>query len=513
MNSVRRLLCWLFAISSLLCLRIALSSILHIIHEPHRSLSFRILLVTEVFSVLATVFGIAWFTIWTGKASGKWWGIAASMTNVLFPLSLNIYLRSPLLKHDLVLLAIGVAGLVAFSWPSGQIDSTARIHENLRIPADGTTDLVNRVGEFLIFASGLGAFFWWIGWLRTKGISRTHGDLYQFALITAAALVVTTLHEVGHTATGLALGMKLRAFVAGPFQWRIREGKWQFNFKLSAILSAEGATGVVAASADFPRWSYICMTAAGPLFNLLTGMLALWIAFTAKADSPLQASGIVALCGAWSLAAGASNLVPFRTGDDYSDGAQIYQFFSDGPWADYHRAISVVVSSLVTPLRPKDYDIEAIQRIARSFIQGRRALLLRLFACNHFFDRGLLHEAEKALAEAESIYHQSATDIPAELHTLFVFANAYLRRDAAAAREWWARMEAKKPTHFNVDYWRAYSALQWSEGDIKEANEAWEKSNELARQLPKAGAYEFDRYCCSKLRQALDEVVANRRND
>lgn len=160
MNSVRRLLCWLFAISSLLCLRIALSSILHIIHEPHRSLSFRILLVTEVFSVLATVFGIAWFTIWTGKASGKWWGIAASVTNVLFPLSLNIYLRSPLLKHNLVLLAIGVAGLVAFSWPSGQIDSTARIHENLRIPADGTTDLVNRVGEFLICASGLAAFFW-----------------------------------------------------------------------------------------------------------------------------------------------------------------------------------------------------------------------------------------------------------------------------------------------------------------------------------------------------------------
>jgi len=96
MNSVRRLLCWLFAISSLICLRIALSSILHIIHQPHRSLSFRILLVTEVFSVLATVFGMAWFTIWRGKASGKWWGIAASLTNVLFPLSLIVGETRPL---------------------------------------------------------------------------------------------------------------------------------------------------------------------------------------------------------------------------------------------------------------------------------------------------------------------------------------------------------------------------------------------------------------------------------
>ena len=259
MKSVRRLLCWLFAISSLICLRIALSSILHIIHQPHRSLSFRILLVTEVFSVLATVFGIAWFTIWTGKASGKWWGIAASLTNVLFPLALSIYLRSSMLKHTVVLLGIGVAGLVAFSWPYAQADPTVRVHENLRIPGDGTSNVINSIGEFLVVASGLGALFWWIGWLRTKGVSRTHGDLYQFALITAAVLVVTTLHEVGHTATGLALGMKLRAFIAGPFQWRIREGKWEFKFRPSAILSAEGATGVVPASADYPRRSYICM--------------------------------------------------------------------------------------------------------------------------------------------------------------------------------------------------------------------------------------------------------------
>jgi hypothetical protein len=506
MNSLRKLLCWLFAISALICLKIVLSSILRIIHY-HRALSFRNLLVTVVFSVLATVFGMAWFSDWKGKASGKWWGIAASLTNVLFPLSLSIYLRSSMLKHSVVLLGIGVAGLVAFSWPYAQTDPTARVHENLRIPGDGTSNLINSIGAFLVVASGLGAIFWWIGWLRTKGVSRSHGDLYQFALITAVMLVVTVLHEIGHTATGLALGMKLRAFVAGPFQWRIREGKWEFKFTPSAILSAEGATGVVPASAGFPRRSYICMTAAGPLFNLLTGMLALWIAFTVKADSPLQASGIVAFCGALSLAVGASNLLPFRTGDNYSDGAQIYQFLSDGPWADYHRAISVVVSSLVTPLRPKDYDIEAIQRAARSFTRGKRALLLRLFAYNHFFDRGLLLEAEKALTEAESIYHQSASDIPVELHTLFVFANAYLRRDAAAAREWWARMQTKKPTHFNVDYWRAYSALQWSEGNVNEANEAWEKSNTLAQQLPHAGEYEFDRYCCSKLRQALDEVL------
>jgi tetratricopeptide (TPR) repeat protein len=334
--------------------------------------------------------------------------------------------------------------------------------------------------------------------------------LSRIALYIVVVLIMVILHELAHTATGLALGMKLRAFLAGPFQWCIRDGKWEFQFKPQAILAAGGATAVVPASADFATWRELSMVAAGPLASLLTGALALWIAFTAKADSPVQAGGLIALFGAWSLAVGLGNLLPFRTGDTYSDGAQIYQLLSGGPWTDYHRIIRVVTSSLVTPLRPRDFDIEAIQRAAQNFTQGKHGLLLRLFAYIYFFDNGRLQEAAQALTEAESIYHQSASDIPAELLTVFVFGNAYLRRDAVAAREWWTRMEAKKPTRFKADYWKAYSALRWVEGELKEANEAWEKSNALAQQLPTAGEYEFDRHCCSKLRQALDEASTAR---
>jgi hypothetical protein len=404
----------------------------------------------------------------------------------------------------IVLLAIGVAGLFAFSWGDRESHSVVRISDNLHTPNDGTKALLNRVGEFIVAASGLAALFWWARWVRTKGVHTGHGELYEIVLITAAILAVITVHEIGHTAMGLALGMKLRAFFAGPFQWCIRDGKWAFEFKPTAILSPSGQTGMVPSSAEFSRWKPVCMIAAGPFVTLLTGMFALWIAFTAKADSPLQGSGIVALCGAMSLAAAASNLIPFRTGETYSDGAQIYHILSGGPWADYHRALTLVLSSLVTPLRPKDYDIELIRRAAQSFTQGKEALLLRLFSFNHFFDKDHLVEAEEALTGAESIYRESASNVPAELLTVFVFANAYIKQDATSARDWWNRMEAKKPIRMNVDYWRAYSALKWMEGDIKAANEAWEKSNSLADELPKAGAYDFDRYCCLKLRQALD---------
>jgi len=501
MRSLRSFLSLIFAISSLICLEIAVRHSGAAAHRQYSVLSWRTLLVPALFSIMGVIFGAAWFTAWRRKSSTQGWGIAASLINLLLPLATSVYSWVPLWRHEIILLVIGVAGLVAFSWRDSTITAPGAPTR-----VDGTSGLIDKVSGLLFIVLNLAPFFWWYGWMRARNTLEHRSDLYEFALILLVALTITTLHELGHTATGLALGMKLRAFAAGPFEWFIREGKWNFQFRPSAILSAGGATGVVPLSPDFPRSRELLMVAAGPFVSLLTGMIALWIALTVKDNSPAQLGGLLALFGAWSLALAVGNLLPFTSGENYSDGAQIYQRLSNGPWADYHRAMTVVLSSLVTPLRPKDYDIKAILRAADTFTQGKRALLLRLFAYSHFLDCGKLPEAAEALKEAESIYRQSASDIPAELHTAFVFGNAYLRRDAVAAREWWTRMEAKKPTHRNVDYWRAYSALRWLEGDMKEANEAWERSNALAQQLPKAGTYEFDRYCCSILRTALDDA-------
>ncbi len=509
MHQLRKFLSWIFAVSFLVCFRIAALSIPGMIHRHHAVPCFRILLVPVVFSVLATTCGVAWWTVWKEKRSARGWGVAASLMYIMLPLSI-IYFRPSVWNHFAVMLGIGIAGLAAFSRRYEQPDSTARTYANLRLPGDGTSDLFNRMAGTLLFAVSLGVLFLVDRWLRAKGVPENHGEAYRIVSAMLVVLVITTLHEFGHTATGLALGMKLRAFAAGPFQWRVRDGKWEFQFKPTQILSADGATGVVPTTADFPRSHYLGMTAGGPLVNLFTGIFALRIAFREQANSTVQAGGLLALFGAWSLALCAFNLLPFRTGDNYSDGASIFQLLSRGPWGDFHRVVAVIGSSLVTPLRPRNYDIEAILRAAHGITQGKQALLLRLYAYTYFLDQGKSFDAGEALREGESIYHESATDIPAELHMEFVFGNAYLHRDAAAAREWWTRMEAKKPTRRNVDYWRADSALHWIEGHLKEANEGWEKSNALAQQLPKAGAYEFDRYCCFLLRKAIDEVPVAR---
>jgi hypothetical protein len=207
-----------------------------------------------------------------------------------------------------------------------------------------------------------------------------------------------------------------------------------------------------------------------------------------------------------SIAAAFFNLVPFRTKVLYSDGARLYQLFVGGPVAEMHRVFSVVASSTVTPLRSRDFDIESIHRVAADVAQGRQAMLLRLFAYQYYLDNGRMGEAGHELDRAEEIYTEVAAEIPAELHTVFVFGNACVKQDAAGARQWWDRMQAKKPKRFNADYWLSHSALHWIEGDQQAADESWQKGNDLAQKLPKAGCYEFDRHCFALLRHAMDEV-------
>jgi hypothetical protein len=243
------------------------------------------------------------------------------------------------------------------------------------------------------------------------------------------------------------------------------------------------------------------------LANLVLGLAALTIAFTADPESQMQLVGFSALFGAFNLVTFATNLIPLRSGAHYSDGAVIYQLASKGPWADFHRVAWGVGSTLVTPTRPKDWDLEAMKRAAGGIGTGRHGLLLRLWIHYHHLDCGRVEEARMALNDAGQIYHESASDMSVELYTVFVFGTAYGTRNAEATREWWNKMQAKKPTRFNVDYWRAKSAFHWMEGSFEEAKECLKQSEELAAKLPYAGVYEFDRYCCNLLHEALEECA------
>jgi hypothetical protein len=465
---------------------------------------------------LAVLYCMAWWTIRKGKPSARVWAIAASSAMILqgipvFVATGNAWLygsHEQAMRFFLInapLLALGVAGIIAFVHRDAVSQSPLVPIKPARIAGDGTSSLLDATAWIAAVAGYCVGQFLLVRWGRAEHLPFTGGLLY-WPLLGAAALFEAAAHEAGHATVGVALGMKLRVFIVGPFQWRIRDGRWRFQFLITKFLSLGGAAGVIPTKPDQSRKDEIYMIAAGPLASLFTGLIGLAVVLTAKGAPYERAWEFFALVATLGFVSFAVNLIPVRPDSLYSDGARIYHLLSGGPWADYHRATSMAAAGLVTALRPRDYDLPAIQRASKGITSGQQGLLLRLFAYNYFHDRGRIPEACSALSEAEAIYHQSASNVPAEWHALFVFGNAYLKRDAIAARQWWDRMQALKPAGRDAVYWLAQSALYWIEDDPAGADEAWRKGNDLAQKLPAAGAYDFNRDCFSHLRHTLDEV-------
>lgn len=457
-----------------------------------------------------SLYGAACWAVLLNRKSGRILGLVASITPFLgmaLLVGLSLIYHSYNFPASMLLIVSGLAtaGLIAFIPKSAVISTTAK--PPTPISGDGTNAWINKS----VWIVGTVAFLLGIDWFWRWGMRHKlpqHG--YFLIQLVLAELLMVLLHELGHTGAGLALGMKLRAFIVGPFQWQKREGKWKFRFNAASLFSSGGATALVPTDPRQAQWRHIWMIAAGPLVTLVSGLIALWATLTAPSQPWADAWLFLACLATLSLLVGMLNLVPFQTNQTYSDGAYLFQLLRGGPWADYHRAMSIVASSLVTSLRPRDYDIDAIQRASAWMTAGMRALLLRCYASYYYLDHGEFHKAGQALEKAESIYDESVHDMRTELHTIFIIDEAFLHRDATAARVWWDRMEAKKPTRLNFDYWLAKAALLWIEGRLDQSEEAWREASALAQQLPTAGAYQFDRYRSELLRRAMDESFALR---
>ena len=464
--------------------------------------------------VLGSISGVAWLLLKTGKRGARLWPLAASGGFLLAAAILtfcDIYINrhDPKVHPPFALLIgvqmfLGFGGLIAFGRP----DSNPKLVSSPKssgIPGDCT----NRLLDVLALPLGIGGVLvllnlygrW--GWQQGLHFSRGIDSWVQWGVVLAGAILV---HESGHAIFGVALGMKLRAFIIGPFQFHVVEGRWTFEFRLTQIMAVSGAAGLAPVDPEQSRWNEITMIAAGPLSNLFTGVIAAAFAYSAVASPWRPFWDWFALFASVSLVTGIINLLPIQAGVGmYSDGASILQLMGNSSAADYHRAMATVTSTLVSPRRPRDFDIAAINRASAQINSGQPALLLRLWATHYHQDVGAIADASASLAHAERIYADSASDIPARLHTPFIIGCALLRKDAAGVRHWWQQMQSKKPDRQNGDYWLARCAFHWAEGDIAHARESFERGKDYVSRLPNTGVYNFDRDCYSQMEAILNE--------
>lgn len=506
MRALRNFLCAVYAVISLSLLLALFQSPSQLLHLGQPRNSLEVWFGWLFYPGGVFVYGTAALTYWRRWRTAKFWALFVASVNVGLALVLLTGLLlggsvGPAVNFASLLLVPGLLGLVAFwRWkPSADVKEKA-----LHVAGDGT----NRVLNVLVWMlAGTGYYFGMEAWDRwAAGANLPRRDAVPiYVAIVAAELVMVLIHEAGHALCGLALGMRLRKFIVGPFQWRVEGARWKFAFHPAQFLATGGATAVIPTTTEDLVSRRMKVIVAGPLASLAGGLIGFWIAIHAAGHSWETGWRTVAIFTTMSVLAFVMNLVPFQTStSQYSDGAQIYQLITGGPWADYHTVVSLAGATCATGLRPRDLDPGAIERAAQVVNQGPRGFLLRLIAQSCYDDRAQQAAASHSIRLAEAIYEDSAAKIIAELHYPIVINAALQQRDRAKARLWWDRAEAKKPQQITADYWMARSALAWIEGDGGEARSAWAKADEYLRTMPGSGAYEYDRDCLAELRKTIE---------
>lgn len=458
------------------------------------------------------LFLIAAISYWRKWRSARVWCLLVSALNLGVPLLLGYVLwhytagsfTSTLAANGL-LLGLAAVGVFAFwRWDPVTIAAPSNSAITKAQPGDGTSSLLNWSSSAIGFIAFYGIWTAWLHWAQRVGLPAPSSVWNEFLQLTIAELVVVTLHESGHALCGIALGQKVRAFIAGPFQWQHYAGRWNFQFNPLDLLSTGGATGVVPQRLHEPQGREISMIAAGPAVGFVTGAVALWAVLHATGSPWENRWFFLAMFASLSLLTSVVNLIPLRTATGYSDGARIYQLLRGGVWAEFHESMRTAAATLVSALRPRDYDIDAIDRVIDAgIVTGRQQLLLHLLAHSYYLDHGQPRQAANHLHRAEIVYDAAPDKIPGELLSAFVIRAAIDERDPERARLWWNRLTAKKLRWLSADYWMARAALCWVENNSGEAATALAHAQEYLDRMPQTGTYAFDRECLASLTKTL----------
>lgn len=464
--------------------------------------------------LIATVLGalaldvsaaIAWWTLKKGKPRGRTWALIAS-TAALVPSSLFL-IRNPG-NYPFTIFGggvLGLAGLVAFTARDSAIEiDDAHLRKKVRMTRDGTSRLQDYLAQGVSMCIIWLAFQLWNEWATTRGLARP-GLVSYLLQLNIAVLLTTLFHELGHLAAGWACGKTLRVFQVGPFRWAVRNGRWKFEFQLRKFYG--GGVAMVAPDLINMRRRQAFLLMGGPLASLVAGVSFAAVTLASAGHSWQPYWSMLSVLATLSIAGFVVNLIPLQPESQYSDGAQIYQILTNGPWARVHLAFAMVTSSVVAPIRPRDFDMNVINQATDFVRHGERGLLLRIVASKHYIDKGRIPEALASLAEAEALYEECKFEKPQDIFAEFVFVNAFYKWDLAAAERWWQEIEAFPKIDRDADYLRAKTALLWLKGDHDEACATWERGNALANRLPSAGMYDFTRYCFKKLHKALDTPI------
>ncbi|MCB0532677.1 MAG: hypothetical protein KDD14_10810 [Saprospiraceae bacterium] len=321
----------------------------------------------------------------------------------------------------------------------------------------------------------------------------------QKLLTLAVALFATwfalAFHELAHLLTGLAQGFRFQLFVAGFFGVRRHPEndtiQLYFNTDMQ-LFGGVAATLPRAQTNDLAR-RFARVVLAGPLGSLslvLLGSLTTW-ALSDGASLSIRYLAYFSLVSAVvSAALFLATTLPRRTGMFFTDRARYFRLISGGKTAQIEQAMLELIAFFQAGKPLEAIDMAQVDLIRED---PDYALYADYYAFYHHMATG---NTQKALGAAERL-SQLADTMPVAFRAEFwkevCFAAAYLRQDAAAANEWWAKIERQLAKRGDVPVLRLKAALHLVNGRMEEARRlARQGLDQLAQKTMRNGSEQLE---------------------
>jgi len=336
--------------------------------------------------------------------------------------------------------------------------------------------------KFLVSTLVGGAIGAGIGFLGTKfggslllpGLPKPWG-LMHLLLLPFYWLVAVAFHELGHLAGGWMGGGRFLIYVVGPFMWKRSPAGVSFSWNTNVNTFGGLAGSLPIDPARCTPHSTALMVAGGPIFSLVLGSAAAWLAaaLASIAVAPGASSGIIFLQHMAAITALMSYLIfavtvfPATGGGFKTDGLRFIELLNGDQRSAQENAMMALTTASLGGVRPADYDP---QQVATSISLGDRSLFdlyAHLTVAHHFIDVGQPGRAQQLLDYVLTGEELLAPFLRDTLRCDYAWLLARYTNDAPTARAW---LDSAGPLDIDpATRLRAEAAVLLAEGRRAEA--------------------------------------------
>lgn len=440
--------------------------------------------------IVTALLGMAWGTL--SCLAGAWWRTRKPLAKPLIAVAS--------LTH-LALFPFGtVAGAIGLCWCCSrrmrELEPLVETFEYKSNRGDGTNAWVQKLIlglEVVVGILSVSAVDWWGKAHHLQGRPAMDGLLPLFLCLWFCVFC----HEAGHAIAGWIVEMRLKAFAVGPVIILESEGRYKLKLSVASMMRVWGYVASSPLHLRKLRPRMAVELAGGPLASAIVGVAAWGVLLAVPGTGLERYWKIPALIASFSIVLAQVNLIPFATVAGFSDGARLTQLLRGGPFADLQEALKIAVWAGVTPLRPRELNVDAFAR-GLCAARGRpEAGLLRAVLIYCAVDRGDLAEARRHLADYLAAIPRADKALNAAIAAEKAFYMCYLNGDVARAREWLSDAEQlapkqKIPLRDRFEYWLALGSVCRGEAKMEQAEAAWQRALVLAERRPKSGIHDYE---------------------